>query len=106
MCEGLSAMPLGYLYSLMFDNHSTAQISIMTINFITGFVAVLAYFTMTSIPETVELAKSLVFVFRLWPAYNIGEGLLAVTAVYFQNSLFGANISYLSWKCTGQVGQR
>ena len=28
-CYGLSVLPLCYLYSMMFDNHSTAQISIM-----------------------------------------------------------------------------
>jgi hypothetical protein len=33
---GLSILPLCYLYSMFFENHSTAQISIMAINFATG----------------------------------------------------------------------
>lgn len=69
---GASAIPLSYLYSLLFDNHSTAQISIMTINFITGFVAVFAYFIMISIPSTKSLGEQLVHLFRLFPPYNIG----------------------------------
>lgn len=38
---GTSILPLSYLYSLLFENHATALISIMAINFFTGFVAVL-----------------------------------------------------------------
>ena len=34
---GLSVLPLCYLYSMCFENHSTAQISIMAINFASGF---------------------------------------------------------------------
>ena len=43
---GASAIPLSYLYSMSFDNFSTAQISIMAVNFLTGFVFVLAYYIM------------------------------------------------------------
>ena len=50
-CYGLSVLPLCYLYSMMFENHSTAQISIMAINFASGFVAVVAYFVMSNIPS-------------------------------------------------------
>jgi len=33
---GASSIPLSYIYSFAFENHSTAQISIMAINFVTG----------------------------------------------------------------------
>ena len=45
---GLASIPLSYIYSMAFDNHSTAQISIMTWNFFTGFVFVLAFYIMAS----------------------------------------------------------
>ena len=99
---GTSAIPISYIYSFAFDNHSTAQISIMTINFFTGFVAVLAYFIMVSIPSTQSLGNSLVHFFRIFPPYNIGEGLINIAANYFSNELLGQKTSYLSWKVSGR----
>lgn len=99
---GTSAIPISYIYSFAFDNHSTAQISIMTINFFTGFVAVLAYYIMVSIPSTKSLGESLVHFFRIFPPYNIGEGLINIAANYFANELAEQNISYLSWKVSGR----
>jgi ATP-binding cassette, subfamily A (ABC1), member 3 len=82
---GSAAIPLSYLYSFAFDNYSTAQISIMTVNFFTGFVAVMAYYIMVSIPSTKETGETLVWVFRMFPPYNIGEGEDICMSVY----LFG-----------------
>lgn len=75
---GASSIALSYLYSLAFDNFSTAQISIMAINFFTGFVFVLAYYIMISVPETHELGTQLVNFFRFFPPYNIGSFLLFI----------------------------
>lgn len=99
---GASAIPISYLYSFAFDNHSTAQISIMTINFFTGFVTVMAYYIMISIPSTKSLGETLVHIFRFFPPYNIGEGLINIAAAYFSNELLGEQVSYLSWKVSGR----
>ena len=99
---GASAIPLGYIYSFAFDNHSTAQITIMTINFFTGFVAVMAYFIMISVPATEEVGEQLVHVFRIFPPYNIGEGLINISTAYFENNLLDGDVSYLAWKVTGR----
>lgn len=99
---GTSSIPISYIYSFAFDNHSTAQISIMTINFFTGFVAVLAYYIMVSIPSTKSLGESLVHFFRFFPPYNIGEGLINIAGNYFSNELLGGNKSYLAWKISGR----
>jgi hypothetical protein len=64
---GSSCIPLCYLYSFAFENHATAQISIMVFNFLTGFVAVLAYFIMVNIPSTKALGERLVHFFRFFP---------------------------------------
>ena len=100
---GLSILPLCYIYSMFFDNHSTAQISIMAVNFATGFVAVLAYFVMSTIPTTQAAASQIVHFFRFFPPYNVGEGLIAITTAFFQNTLLGENISYFSFTVTGTV---
>ena len=98
---GASVIPLSYLYSLCFQSYSTAQISIMSIHFVTGFVTVIAYYVMTSIPETQELAASLVGLFRLFPPYNIGEGLINISVNNFLNSYRTyRKISYFRWTVT------
>ena len=70
---GASSIAISYLYSLTFENFSTAQISIMAINFFTGFVFVLAYYIMISIPETRDFGAQIVNFFRLFPPYNMGR---------------------------------
>ena len=100
---GASVIPLSYLYSLLFQSYSTAQISIMSIHFVTGFVTVIAYFVMTTIPETQELAESLVLFFRLFPPYLIGEGLINISVNNFLNSYHSyRKTNYLRWTVTGR----
>lgn len=95
-------MPLCYIYSFAFDNHSTAQISIMTWNFMTGFVAVLAYFIMTNIDSTKALGETLVHLFRFFPPYNVGEGLINISANYYYNKILLRNTSYWAWEVAGR----
>ena len=102
-CYGLSVLPLCYLYSMMFDNHSTAQISIMAINFASGFLAVIAYFVMSNIPLTQYAANHLVLFFRFFPPYLVGEGLIGVTTNYFTISVLGEQVSVLDWNVAGTL---
>lgn len=76
---GASAIALNYVYSLAFENFSTAQISIMAINFFSGFVFVLAYYVMISVPETKDAGTKIVHFFRFFPPYNIGNSSLSFT---------------------------
>ena len=104
---GTSVIPLSYLYSMAFENHSTAQISIMTINFFTGFVFVLAYFIMNAIPFTQPYAASLVNFFRFFPGYLIGEGLINVSIAYLRIKLASftnrtSHISFFDWSVSGR----
>ena len=104
---GTSVVPLSYLYSMAFENHSTAQISIMIINFFTGFVFVLAYFVMNAIPFTQPYAASLVHFFRFFPGYLIGEGLINVSIAYLRiklASLTGRRsyVKFFDWAVSGR----
>ena len=109
---GFSSLPLSYMYSFMFSNHSTAQISIMAINFGTGFVAVLAILIMQSLPETEDAAKVMVHIFRVFPPYVIGEGFINLATTYYLNIYFakkscfawgvvGRNLAYLALEALG-----
>ena len=99
---GMSSIPLSYIYSFGFTNHSTAQISIMTLNFITGFVMVLAYFIMANIPSTMSAARTAVVFFRVFPPYNIGEGLINISANFYFNNLLDGNTSPFAWEVAGR----
>ncbi len=99
---GLSSVALSYIYSMAFDNFSTAQISIMVINFVTGFVMVLAYYILISVPSTVAVGRQLVHFFRFFPPYNIGEGLINLSATYYRNSVNGESVGYFDWPVTGR----
>ena len=99
---GASSLPLSYIYSFAFENHSTAQINVMTIHFVTGFVAVLAYYIMITIPETEAAGETAANFFRFFPPYNMGEGLVNLSAAYYQNYLSTNKISYLSWEVAGR----
>ena len=99
---GLGCVPLNYLYSRLFNNHSTAQISIMAINFVTGFVAVLAIRILVSLEDTRELGEQLVHIFRAFPPFNVGEALINLSIHYYSRTIFGERSSALSWEVTGR----
>ena len=81
---GLSALPFSYLLSRMFDNCSTAQISVAGLGWLSGFVTVICYVTMYSLPKTEHIAVGLQPWFRLFPAYNIGEGFMSMSMSFWE----------------------
>eukprot|EP01034_Spumella_vulgaris_P026026 gene26027-32552_t len=99
---GMSSLPLSYLYSMTFENHSTAQISIMAINFLTGFIAVLAYYILISVPDTKYIGVGIVHFFRFFPPYNIGEGLINLSSAYYRTKVLNETTNYLAWDITGR----
>jgi ATP-binding cassette subfamily A (ABC1) protein 3 len=102
MVYGASTIPLNYLYSFGFTNHSTAQISVTLINFVTGFVLVLAYFVMHTIAETYDASNAVVHLFRFFPGYNLGEGLINLTSRYLENELRGQYYGTFDWHVGGR----
>ena len=54
--------------------------AIAGINFVTGFCAVIASYVMANLDETRDINKVLVYVYRLFPPYNLGEGLITLSA--------------------------
>eukprot|EP00551_Chaetoceros_affinis_P007272 CAMPEP_0203672206 /NCGR_PEP_ID=MMETSP0090-20130426/7774_1 /ASSEMBLY_ACC=CAM_ASM_001088 /TAXON_ID=426623 /ORGANISM="Chaetoceros affinis, Strain CCMP159" /LENGTH=2044 /DNA_ID=CAMNT_0050537473 /DNA_START=44 /DNA_END=6178 /DNA_ORIENTATION=- len=99
---GMSSLPFAYLLSRLFDNPPNAQISIMIIFFITGFVATNAYLILDSIDTTKELAKILRPIFRTWPAYNLGEGMLNLASNFWQAQISSNAPSPFGWEACGR----
>lgn len=99
---GLSILPFAYLIAQGFDNHSSAQIAVIGVVFVTGFVAVNAYFIMSSIESTKHIATALRPLFRIWPAYDLGDGLIQMASAYWQRHILGEDVSPFDWSVAGK----
>ena len=80
---GFSSLPFAYIFSRYFVNHSTAQISILGLLFLTGFIAVTIQFILSNIESTEYIADGLRPLFELFPAYNVGDGFLKLADFFF-----------------------
>lgn len=74
----------------------------MIIFFITGFVAVNAYFILDNIEQTKQLAKILRPLFRTWPAYNLGEAFLKLASNFWEQQITSNAPSPFSWNACGR----
>ncbi|CAJ1947143.1 unnamed protein product [Cylindrotheca closterium] len=99
---GFSILPFSYLLARNFDNPSTAQISVIGLVFLTGFVAVNAYFLMTALEDTQALAASLLPLFRLWPAFNVGEGFIELSSAYWEREVLASEKRPFDWEVAGR----
>ena len=75
---GFAISGFTYMMSFAFKNASTAQVMTILFNFITGFMLVIASFIMSIIPATKKINRSLMFLYRLFPTFCLGHGLLFV----------------------------
>ena len=64
-----------------------SQVAAGALNFVLGFGAVTASYTMQLIPKTQATQAVLVHFFRLCPPFLLGEGLIELTRVQFTRSL-------------------
>jgi ABC-type multidrug transport system ATPase subunit len=99
---GMSILPFAYLFARNFDNPSSAQISVIGVIFITGFVAINAYFIMSTIDTTEDLADSLQPLFRMWPAYNVGDGFIQLSTAFWEREILGSEKRPFDWDVTGR----
>ena len=89
MLYGTAATPLSFCHSFLFDNHAAAQVAIATFGFVTGFCLTISSFILGITPQTVELNKRLVVLFRIFPGFLLGEGLLNLATASFDFSSVG-----------------
>lgn len=81
---GLAAIPLSYCYSFAFGNYTSAQVGIAGLNFVTGFVLVIASFMLDNIASAESANAGLKVVYRCFPTFTLGEGLInLVTRDFF-----------------------
>ena len=99
---GLSVLPFSYLLARGFSNHSSAQIAVISFVFLTGFVAVNAIYVMSSVETTEDLAEFLRPVFHLWPPFNVGSGLIAMSASFWSREILFQETYPLDWDVAGK----
>ena len=75
LINGPATAAFTYMISYVFESHSTAQLIVMFLNFITGLGLMVVSFVLTTIPNTSRIAVSLRYVFRIFPAFCLGDGL-------------------------------
>ncbi|KAL3693440.1 hypothetical protein R1sor_007091 [Riccia sorocarpa] len=101
ICFGLSVLPLSYCYSFGFTSHASAQVAIAGIHFVTGFITLVASTVMGALDDTKELNKYLVHVYQLFPPYNLGQGLVSLSAMDLQANFLGSQSPY-KWNLLGR----
>ena len=93
---GLSVIPLSYLYSLIFEVHTSAQIGVMSLNFVTGFCMVVAYYVMNAVEDMRATNESLKQLWVLFPPFNFGMALTKISTTGLTNKYRGSKQSPLA----------
>jgi ABC-type multidrug transport system ATPase subunit len=97
---GLSGITAGYVAHFAFENHNTAQNVTMIASFSSGFALVVTVEVLKSIENTKGVADLLNYVFCIFPAYCLGEGLIALSILEPQRNL-GTTAQPLDWEVIG-----
>jgi len=99
---GAATIPLSYCYSFMFESPSSCLLGITSMHFMSGFVFTVGSFVMGAIEETKAANDVLVEIYRLFPTFNFGEGLINLAALDFQNFLSGSKANPFEWNTLGR----
>lgn len=112
---GTASILLTYLLSYKFNDASNSVISITTLNIISGFGFIILYYILLMLSgetsslkfEKVKDSPSelflflfinyIVYLFRLFPPFNLGEGLITLCTSYYKETLWNKKIDYWSW---------
>jgi ABC-type multidrug transport system ATPase subunit len=103
----VSSLALTYFLAFFFSDSSAALITILFINLLSGFGFTATYFILINqnAASNQNLVIAIGSLFRLFPAFNLGEGLIHICTNYYQ-SIFHRKrhhrASYLSWEVSMQ----
>ena len=100
---GLAAIPLSYCYSFCFGNYTSAQVGIAGLNFLTGFVLIIASYMLDNIHSTAQSNIILKNFYRIFPSYVLGEGLVNLATRDFYSLVHGTpKPSPYNWDILGR----
>ena len=78
---GFAIIPVTYLFSLLFQKHTTAQMVTLLVNIVLGLFLVLTSVALSSSPDTKHINDTLLPFFRMSPSFNLGWSVLQITGV-------------------------
>ncbi len=99
----LATIPLVYIFSFLFVNPFTARIVTLIVAFIGGPVLpITSYFLKLAGGKTAEVNSDLIPLYRIFPGYSLGDGLLQMaskseTTSVWDKNVTGTNIATLYW---------
>jgi hypothetical protein len=101
---GVAMIPFTYCLSFAFKSHSTAQNVVLLLNFIAGLVLMITSFVMGLIIYTRRADEILKYVWRLFPGFCLGNGLLNIALLGVKTSLGlpMPNPSPFAWEIVGE----
>jgi hypothetical protein len=99
---GLAAIPLAYLLSFLFDSHTSSQLGIAGINFVCGFLLVIASFVLDGIVQTANTNAALKPLYRLFPPFCLGEGMINLSSANLISLVTATSSSPFAWDQLGR----
>lgn len=96
MLYGTSVIPLSYIYSTLFHTNASAQIGIMSLHFVFGFILTIVSFMFDFIESLNTINGTLKLFYRVFPAFNLGEALINISINELKNSYTGSNTDVFS----------
>eukprot|EP01063_Lacrimia_lanifica_P013285 TRINITY_DN1990_c0_g4_i1.p1 TRINITY_DN1990_c0_g4~~TRINITY_DN1990_c0_g4_i1.p1 ORF type:complete len:1977 (+),score=625.68 TRINITY_DN1990_c0_g4_i1:43-5973(+) len=76
---GLASIAFSYAGSFLYQKHTVAQTSWCVINFVGGFVLVITSYILDNLDETASTNHSLKYIWRLFPCYSLGNGIIQLS---------------------------
>jgi len=103
---GTSIAGFTYLVSFLFKSPATAQNAMLLLNLVLGFMLMMASFILQIIQSTRDIAGTLNMIFRIFPAFCLGNGLLSVSLreilSAFDDELERGEVrAPMDWECAG-----
>jgi len=86
---GISALCMSYTLSFLFTSGMGAQLGIAGITFVLGFGLVMASVILDTLPKTTEINSHLKTLYRIFPPFLFGEGLINLSSAPLIASLTG-----------------
>lgn len=84
---GLSVIPFTYVLSFVFKEHSAAQNTLILVNLLLGAGLTIASYVLDLIEDTQEVNEQLIFLYRIFPGFCLGDGLLKTATLDITNML-------------------
>jgi len=104
LAYGLAVIPQSYCYSFGFTSHTSAQVAITAFHFVAGFIMVCTSFILDVDKDTRDTNKTLKYFYRLFPPFNLGEGMISISTLEFEKLIDPSTTKNIfSYEVTGRT---